>query len=334
MALHVRPIRIDELPRACALVERHGRGIHGEATLVELRRLWSELLNARRLEMHAFIDDALAPAQRIQGIASGVFASDAFADTLLAERTPMLARQVMHAELAGRSVILSRAQAALANGGAGLNAVELDFAFACDDWSVPAARRWVPPMLESLRLWLDGWRLRMGLRECIGRDLYLMVRSTGCLLQSHAQVDGQRQAPERQRYLMGMTRDQSRALPVAMASLLFFNERRPRFRFTMAQQDLLLLALGNHADNECAVQLHVSPHTVKLRWRTIFEQVAEERPDWFPLGDAPEGHRGVEKRRHLLAYLARHMEELRPLARPGRQRPTGVPSRPGDEPVH
>jgi hypothetical protein len=312
MTLHVRPVQVTELEHVCALVARHGRGIYDDATLAELPRRWFDLLQTRRLEMHLFIDDALPPAQCIQGVASGVFVGDAFADALLFGARPMLAQQVMHAEASGRSVILTRAQAAAANSGAGVNALELDFAFACDDWSVAAARRWTPAFMESLRLWLDGWRLRMALRECIGRDLYQRVRATGCLLQDHAVVDGQQLPPSRQRWLMGMRREQSRRLPLAMASMLFFNEREPRFHFSMALQDQLLLALGNHGDAECAARLHVSPHTVKLRWRSIFEQVAAQQPDWFPAAHAAEGQRGVEKRRHLLAYLARHMEELRP----------------------
>jgi len=314
VTLHVRPVHANELERVCALVAQHGRGIYDDDLLAELPCLWLRLLQARRLDMHLFIDDALPSAQSIQGVASGVFVSDAFADALLAGARPMLARQVMHAEASGRSVILTRAQAAVANSGVGVNALELDFAFACDDWSVAAARRWTPALMESLRLWLDGWRLRMALRECIGRDLYQRVRATGCLLQDHATSGGQRLLPARQRYLMGMTREQSCRLPLAMASMLFFNEREPRFRFTLAQQDLLLLALGNHGDAECAAQLRVSPHTVKMRWRSILEQVAEQRPDWFPAAHGPDGQRGVEKRRHLLAYLARHMEELRPHA--------------------
>jgi hypothetical protein len=314
MSLHVRPVRSSELQPACALLARHGRGIYDAEMLAEMPRLWRELLRARRLEVHVFIDDALPPAHCLKGVASGAFVTDAFADALLAGGPPGLAQQVMQAEAAQRSVILTRAQAAAANSGAGVNAVELDFAFACDDWSVDAARRWTPSFLESLRLWLDGWRLRMALRECIGRDLYLRVRATGCLLQDHAAAGGPPLPPTRQHYLMGMTREQSRRLPLAVASMLFFNEREPRFRFTWAQQDLLLLALGNHSDGECAAQLRVSSHTVKMRWRSIFEHVAEHRPDWFPAAE-PHGQRGVEKRRHLLAYLAQHMEELRPRSR-------------------
>lgn len=315
MTLHVRPVETTDLERVGALVARHGRDIYDDDMLTELPRLWHKLLQARRLDMHLFIDDALPGAQCIRGVASGAFVCDAFADALLAGGAPMLARQVMRAELSGRSVILTRTQAAAANSGAGVNAVELDFAFMCDDWSVAAARRWTPAFLESLRLWLDGWRLRMALRECIGRDLYLRVRAMGCLLQDHAAGGGQPLAPARQLYLTGMTREQSRRLPLAVASMLFFDEREPRFRFSMAEQDLLLLALRNHADDECAARLNVSPHTVKMRWRSIFEQVAKQRPNWFPAAHSPDGQRGVEKRRHLLAYLARHMEELRPRSR-------------------
>jgi hypothetical protein len=53
-----------------------------------------------------------------------------------------------------------------------------------------------------------------------------------------------------------------------------------------------------------------------MRWRGIFERVAEAPPDGFPRpGVSESGKRGSEKRRHLLAYLAQHLEELRPRSR-------------------
>jgi len=66
--------------------------------LAEMPRLWRELLQARRLEMHVFIDDALPPAQCLQGVASGAFVADVFADALLAGGQPRLAQQVMRAK--------------------------------------------------------------------------------------------------------------------------------------------------------------------------------------------------------------------------------------------
>lgn len=326
MTLHVRPACLAELPRAHELMVLGGRGIYDAAMLAELPALWRELLHARRLEMHVFVDDGLPAAQRVQGVASGAFVSDAFADALVAEGAPRVACRVMQAELQGRSVILTRAQTALANAGPGVNALGLDFAFAPGDWPIPTTLRWAPLLLESLRLWLDGWRLRMRLRECIGRDQSPMARAMGVpVLHRHIELDGQALPPAQQRYLMGMTRGQSQRDPADVPSLLFFSDRLPRFRFTMAEQDLLQLAMLNHADDECAAQLNVSPHTVKMRWRSIFEQVSLQRPDWFPACNEREGHRGVEKRRHLLAYLARHMEELRPRShRHGTQEPAAL----------
>lgn len=312
MSLQVRPIRTDELPRAHELMHIGSRGLYDEAVLSELPHLWRELLQARRLEMHVFLDDTLPAERQIQGMGSGAFVSDAFADALLDEGEPMVACRVMQAELQGRSVILTRAQTAVANVGDGVNALGLDFAFAPNDWPHPTTVRWAPLLLESLRMWLDGWRLRMRLRECIGQDQSPMASAMGVpVLHRHVEVDGRRLPPQQRRYLMGMTREQSQREPTDLPSLMFFAERAPRFHFTMAEQDLLLLALRNHADDECAAQLNVSPHTVKMRWRSIFEQVAEHQPDWFPAAD-PHGQRGVEKRRHLLAYLALHMEEVRP----------------------
>ena len=313
MTLHVRLARIDDLPRVHELMARAGRAIYDAPTLACMPDLWRDLLSAHRLEMHLFVDDSLAMAERVQGVASGVWVSDAFADRLLATGEPGVARQIVAGELQDRTVILTRAETAAANGGDGVNGVGLDFAFAHGDWSVPKALRWAPLLFESGRIWLDGWRLRMALRECVGRDVFLMTRGSGMsLFHRHTTREGHRLPPFERRYLMGMTREKSRRLPAAMATMLFFTNRTPRFAFTVAEQDLLLLAVRNHADDECAAELHISPHTIKMRWRAIFDHVTEQRPDWFPSAEVAEGHRGVEKRRHLLAYLARHMEEVRP----------------------
>jgi hypothetical protein len=53
-------------------------------------------------------------------------------------------------------------------------------------------------------------------------------------------------------------------------------------------------------------------------WRTIFNRAASRVPELSPdhLQMAPRNaERGKEKRRHLLAYLPEHPEELRPVSR-------------------
>ncbi|MEO8524425.1 MAG: hypothetical protein ABI460_06875 [Caldimonas sp.] len=316
MTLHTRLATLADLPRAYELILAGGRGIHDAATLERLPVLWRELLVARRLEMHVFVDDALPEAERIQGVASGAWVSDAFADGLIGRGgEPGAARRMIEAERSGRSVILTREQAAQANRDGGVNGVGFDFAFAHVDWTLPRALRWTPMLLESGRLWLDGWKLRMAVRECFGRDLYLMVRAMGVtVFHRHTKRDGRLLAPDQRRYLTGITRERARRMPVALATMMFFTDRVPRFRFTRAEQDLLLLALRNHDDDACAAELHLSSHTIKTRWRSIFAHVAEQQPEWFPSDEAADGRRGVAKRRHLLAYLTKHMEEVRPRA--------------------
>jgi DNA-binding NarL/FixJ family response regulator len=112
-----------------------------------------------------------------------------------------------------------------------------------------------------------------------------------------------------------MTREQADRMPAALAALLFFPRRAPMLGLSPAEQQLLLLALRNVSDADCAILLGLSPHTVKMRWRQVFERIGERRPELLGPGGLPgpdDGLRGPEKRRHLLAYLRQHMEELRP----------------------
>jgi hypothetical protein len=53
-------------------------------------------------------------------------------------------------------------------------------------------------------------------------------------------------------------------------------------------------------------------------WRTIFNRAGSRLPELFPdhqQVNAGNTERGKEKRRHLLAYLREHPEELRPVSR-------------------
>jgi hypothetical protein len=99
-----------------------------------------------------------------------------------------------------------------------------------------------------------------------------------------------------------------------LLAMLFHKPTHPRFFFTPAQQDVLLLALPGATDGEIAKALRVSPWTVKKRWQGIYEKV--EAVDSGILGDPPSGLSKEEvpkqKRRHLLNYLRNYSEELRP----------------------
>ena len=93
-----------------------------------------------------------------------------------------------------------------------------------------------------------------------------------------------------------------------------FLRHPPSLGLSLAQQDLLELALRGSTDHEIALELGIAHDTVRKRWRAIFERAERAHPGLFGNG-APAGRgtvRGTEKRRPLLAYLQEHAEELRP----------------------
>ena len=99
-----------------------------------------------------------------------------------------------------------------------------------------------------------------------------------------------------------------------MFAAALFAYRPPRFGFSVAQQDVLALALTRLADQEIAGALFISEHALKKRWEQIFERVERIDPSFFP--QVPTAtRRGPEKRTRLLTLLSDHSEELRPTTR-------------------
>ena len=319
MSLHLRHVRLDELVEVRDLIAVAGRDSYTTSTLGQLPAVWAQLLRQRRLEMHVIEDTTARPRDRLLLVASGVFITDDLGDRLVAHYAPGVAEPVITSELAGTSEIVDRDTLATANATNGVTALGLDFAYRRPEWS--SLLRLSQLMIDSARGWVDGWRLRLVIREVIGRDFHLVARAMGVATYGRHVRDarGTSLAPAHRRYLMGWSREDVERRPYTLPSLLY-RERAPQLGFSMGEQDLLVLALRNHSDEEAAELLGISPNTVKLRWRQIFDRVAAARPDWFPRGDTQDARRGVEKRRHLLAYLARHPEELRPRATRARGR--------------
>jgi len=108
---------------------------------------------------------------------------------------------------------------------------------------------------------------------------------------------------------------------------LFASYTPPRFLFTLAEQQLLSLALHGGHDADIAAELGVSQGAVKKRWEGIYARVQAVDAAMLPAGPSSnrtdDGRisraptRGPEKRSRLLNYLAEHPEELRPYVLPG-----------------
>jgi len=313
MALHCRKASLADLPRCQALSAAWGRGVHTADTLAMLPAAWRTLLADGSLVMYVFEDDGEPPAQRVQGYVTAGFATDAWAAEVMAQDRPYLCRQLALATLRGERLLLTAREHGQANGGDGVHAFGLDFALASPDWYRPSVMRWFPSMEYSLRDWIAGWRLKSLVREMPGQDTYLLARAAGYPLLRDLRRAVPATIPAHERpYLCGTTRAEALRRPSSIAAR-FFLYHLPVFDFTPGEQEVLRLALGPLGDDDIAATLHVSPNTVKLRWRRIFDAVRAVRPALLPDdADRESQRRGSEKRRHLLAYVREHPEELRP----------------------
>lgn len=313
MALHCRKATLADLPRCQALSAGWGRGVHTSDSLAALPAAWRTLIADGSLVMYVFEDDALAPALRVQGYVSAGFATEAWANEVIQHDRPHLCRQLALATLRGERLLLSAREHGAANAGDGVHAFGLDFALASSDWYRPSVVRWFPAMEHSLRDWVSGWKLKSLVREMPGRDTYLLARAAGYpLLRDLSRAIPPGTPAHERPYLCGTTRERALRQPASTAAR-FFLYAPPVFEFTPSEREVLRLALGTLSDEEIATTLHVSTNTVKMRWRRIFDAVREARPDLLPADEDRETQRrGSEKRRHLLAYVREHPEELRP----------------------
>jgi len=97
-----------------------------------------------------------------------------------------------------------------------------------------------------------------------------------------------------------------------------FDYHPPLLGFNRSEQRLLSCALSGATDDQLAGMLGTSLPTVKKIWISVYHRVENCLPelirDPHPW-DTPASSRGKEKRRHLLAYVREHPEELRPVSR-------------------
>jgi DNA-binding CsgD family transcriptional regulator len=106
-----------------------------------------------------------------------------------------------------------------------------------------------------------------------------------------------------------------------------FRYVRPRIGFSPSEQAMLRIALEGETDEEMAHALNISVWTVKKRWRQIYDRVGRSVPEILRAGERDssdeEKGRGAELRRHLLAYVRDHFEELCTVEQWPSRRPDG-----------
>lgn len=221
---------------------------------------------------------------------------------------PRLTDTLMNSQLGPAPMLQSRAAQARLNAADEAHLVMLNFVID-DAPGAPVAE--IHPVCN--RAFLEshsGYGLRSYLMEVSAHERKAAMHRQSAL------TNGCQQAPtpaDSGTQVFFMERDMFDDCPFHSLRLLFLR-RPPCLGLSLAQQDLLELALRGDTDDQIALELGIARDTVRKRWRAIFERAERAQPGLLGhVAPAEQGTvRGAEKRRPLLAFLQAHAEELRP----------------------
>ena len=242
----------------------------------------------------------------VSATGASVFISDAAAEAYLAVPTPFFAAQLLGRVLAGEpDVVLDAREIARGNAGAGLNLFVLGFTHRYGAEEPPILRPLLARAIEHFVYAHRGYRLRRLLREDPYPIADVLVASGMRVAHDFPDIG--------RKVLIAEASAAGHIFPSSTVSMLF-NYSPPQVLYSNAERRLLDLAVDGLSDSEIAAELDLSANTIKQTWRSIYERTLRKVPLALgAAGPAPlDGVRGQEKRRHLLAYLRDHPQELRP----------------------
>jgi hypothetical protein len=257
---------------------------------------------------------------RIMAFAAAVFVSEEFANRELSNPMPGLNARIISSIDSGRSVVLSETELRHKNTYGGLCQVIL-----YSTWRRGALtpQQTAQAEIEFAKSYVElyaGYQLERLLFEATdASDIeHAKCTKTWRIVSEFADFHARNAGT-------GWNRDRALALiersdalsELGSVSAFLFDYRRPLLRFKSGDQELLAAALEGLTDHELADQLRLKAATIKKRWASVFDHVANVMPGLLPGSDngADRRTRGPQKRHHLLAYLRRHPEELRPFIR-------------------
>ena len=279
-------------------------------------------------------DRAKSVGLRVVSFNAIVFVTDEFCTEARSTLPPYLGIELARRYVSRHLPVLNRRQIARANAGDGLNVLLSFEGWITDGLSPEEVLAVQERQSEALHFALGGYRLKEFLAEMIGEETSQWMLDGGARLRRDYSKYFQKNAvlePEcrRRPFLVGLTKEEALAHPGSNLARLFIY-RPPRFQFSRSQRVILRHALRGETCEAVAASLSISPWTVKKRWHTIYERVADVDSALLPPPIAAGTRaisRGVERRRRLLNYLRQHPEELRAFAPLPRRRATSALSR-------
>jgi hypothetical protein len=297
----------------------HSAGLpYNKACWRALPEIWQALLATGAMQLFLVEDRTRPLSSRIVSFGATIFATTEFCSAAEATLPPYLGVQIVRHYLSGAAPVLQREAVARANAREGLNVVLCFEGWELDGLSREQVLAVREKQSEAFHLTHVGYRMREVLADPIDdEELDWMLnagarvrRDYSSYFQRHRALTTCLPRPR----LVGLTKEEAWANPGSSLSN-FFVYTPPRFHFNRSEQLLLHHALMGETSDDLAGSLFISPWTVKKRWQTIYERVADVDQELLLPPVANGAHvtaRGAERRRRLLHYLRQHLEELRP----------------------
>jgi hypothetical protein len=313
--------RVGELRHiaACCGLLSLSRFVFDDATWEALPDMWQVLLSLGAMQLPIVENIGLPREPEILAFCATFFVADAFCREVRTTLPPYLGLHIARRYLAGNLSVLDRDDVAFANATTGVNVIICYHGRRCDWLSCERLLAIREQLAEAFRLAHNGYQLKEILCGAIGEEALHWALDAGFRIRrDYSDYYEAHNLPipksVKRPWLVGLTKEEALADYGSRASGLFVFTP-PRFHFARCEQAVLLHSLAGETDEKMAANLSVSHWTVKKRWQAIYERVAEAGSELFPTdcnGLTAES-RGPERRRHLLAYLRQHPEELRPL---------------------
>jgi DNA-binding CsgD family transcriptional regulator len=264
---------------------------------------WQKM--ARSLASNSVVVETGEPMKKKTiGFGFSVFVTREFADGELENPRPEMNSRIVASMLTDRPVV--RSEASLCETHEPLDVVIMGGHLKYEQLSAKEAIQAELLLPMSFAEVHVGYRLNRVIIETLTAKHRQLIESSGVWRKV---VD----YPQHNRSLLMLTSKDAFSVSGSVAGRLF-DYHKPILRLRDTEKQLLAEALKGGTDKELAVKLNLSLPTVKKRWASVFDRIAEARPDLLPDGGPRESqeNRGPQKRHRIMAYVRAHPEEVRP----------------------
>ena len=268
--------------------------------------VWKEW--TRRRSFNSAVIEASTSQSANQKVAFGssVFVTSEFATEELQNPRPGLNSRIIASVVSGESVVLPETSLSDTRARAPLDLVILSCNYqyeALTPEQTIQAEMMLPFSFAESHV---GYRLNRILSETVCERQYKAHDSSGVWRTVT-------KYPDCGHTLIVLTEKEAFATSGSVAAPLF-HYQEPVLHLRDTEKQLLTEAMNGETDNELAARMNLSLPSIKKRWASLFDRIADTRPDLLPDAEHRGWHesRGPQKRHRILAYVRSHPEELRP----------------------